>query len=270
MGPRPTVDLGSGRETPLDRTAEDGRGGGLGPGAGGLIAANGVGAGAPALAAALRGGGLGTTGAPALSAGAAGVAPADESSWPGRRAALVFDPVADAEGWEGASLEVRTASELVTRISSPHLRHFMRTERPATFSSAIWYFALQLGQRNFIRPGGARATVREEQNTARLAFLRQFSAAAYPRREHAFSDSHPAREPWRSEPRTVHRRTATSYPRSRRPRLDLVVRVASAWFARTYNRRNRFCRIDCRVASSGATASARSQVSIARFLKPAF
>src|SRR4051812_23350040 len=33
----------------------------------------------------------------------------------------------------------------------PHLRHFMRTDRPATFSSAIWYFALQLGQRNFIQ-----------------------------------------------------------------------------------------------------------------------
>jgi hypothetical protein len=32
------------------------------------------------------------------------------------------------------------------------LRHFIRTERPATFSSAIWYFALQLGQRNFIQP----------------------------------------------------------------------------------------------------------------------
>jgi len=34
----------------------------------------------------------------------------------------------------------------------PHLRHFIRTERPATFSSLIWYFALQLGQRNFIQP----------------------------------------------------------------------------------------------------------------------
>jgi hypothetical protein len=36
-------------------------------------------------------------------------------------------------------------------ITKPHLRHFIRTERPETFSSAIWYFALQLGQRNFIR-----------------------------------------------------------------------------------------------------------------------
>lgn len=35
-------------------------------------------------------------------------------------------------------------------IKYPHLRHFIRTDRPATFSSAIWYFALQDGQRNFI------------------------------------------------------------------------------------------------------------------------
>jgi hypothetical protein len=36
-------------------------------------------------------------------------------------------------------------------MTKPHFRHFIRTDRPATFSSAIWYFALQLGQRNFIR-----------------------------------------------------------------------------------------------------------------------
>lgn len=41
--------------------------------------------------------------------------------------------------------------ELDTWIMKPHLRHFIRTDRPATFSSAIWYFALQLGQRNFIQ-----------------------------------------------------------------------------------------------------------------------
>jgi len=43
------------------------------------------------------------------------------------------------------------APRLVTWIMKAHLRHFIRTDRPATFSSAIWYFALQLGQRNFIR-----------------------------------------------------------------------------------------------------------------------
>src|SRR5687767_7827451 len=36
------------------------------------------------------------------------------------------------------------------RMSCPHLRHFMRSVRPDAFSSAIWYFALQLPQRNFM------------------------------------------------------------------------------------------------------------------------
>jgi len=36
-------------------------------------------------------------------------------------------------------------------MTNPHFRHFIRTDRPDTFSSAIWYFALQLGQRNFMR-----------------------------------------------------------------------------------------------------------------------
>ena len=46
------------------------------------------------------------------------------------------------------------APTLVTWIMKAHLRHFIRTERPATFSSPIWYFALQLGQRNFMRRSG--------------------------------------------------------------------------------------------------------------------
>jgi hypothetical protein len=36
-------------------------------------------------------------------------------------------------------------------MTKPHFRHFMRTARPDTLSSAIWYFVLQLGQRNFMR-----------------------------------------------------------------------------------------------------------------------
>ncbi len=40
---------------------------------------------------------------------------------------------------------------LLIWMTWPHLRHFIRTERPATFSSEIWYLALQLGQRNFIQ-----------------------------------------------------------------------------------------------------------------------
>jgi hypothetical protein len=51
----------------------------------------------------------------------------------------------------GGTLLEPVAMALDTWIMKPHLRHFMRTDRPATFSSAIWYFALQLGQRNFIQ-----------------------------------------------------------------------------------------------------------------------
>jgi len=38
-----------------------------------------------------------------------------------------------------------------TWITALHLRHFIRTVLPATFSSAIWYFALHLWQLNLIR-----------------------------------------------------------------------------------------------------------------------
>jgi hypothetical protein len=44
-----------------------------------------------------------------------------------------------------------SVTEASTSIMWPHLRHFIRTVRPATLSSAIWYFALQFSQRNFIR-----------------------------------------------------------------------------------------------------------------------
>lgn len=46
----------------------------------------------------------------------------------------------------------------LTTIVCPQRRHFMRTVLPATFSSPIWYFALQLSQRNFI--GGVAALAR--------------------------------------------------------------------------------------------------------------
>jgi len=64
----------------------------------------------------------------------------------------VGDGVASAGG--GKLERLREVDPSVTALLMlmryPHLRHFMRTERPATFSSAIWYFALQVGQRNFI------------------------------------------------------------------------------------------------------------------------
>ena len=52
-------------------------------------------------------------------------------------------------------------------MTKPQLRQWIFTDRPATFSSEIWYLALQLGQRNFIRvsallghPGSARSAAR--------------------------------------------------------------------------------------------------------------
>jgi hypothetical protein len=75
-------------------------------------------------------------------------------------------------------------------MMNPHFLHFIRTDRPETLSSAIWYFALQLGQRNFIR--------RDQSSLSRCSLM------------------------------------------------------------------------DSRVASSGASASARSQVSTALLRKPAF
>lgn len=54
----------------------------------------------------------------------------------------VYPPGETLSGAGGTSL---------SGMTKPHFLHFIRTDRPATFSSAIWYFALQLGQRNFIR-----------------------------------------------------------------------------------------------------------------------
>jgi len=45
-------------------------------------------------------------------------------------------------------------------MSVPHLRHFIRTVLPATFSSAIWYFAPQLWQLNLIALGGGYPRIR--------------------------------------------------------------------------------------------------------------
>jgi len=52
----------------------------------------------------------------------------------------------------GGSLTTPASAVLCDKwIIAPHLRHFIRTERPATLSSATWYFALQLGQMNYIQ-----------------------------------------------------------------------------------------------------------------------
>jgi len=70
-------------------------------------------------------------------------------------AASAADVVSIGAGGSLPSNASPTPATLDTWMTWPHLRHFMRTERPATFSSAIWYFALQLGQRNFIQLSAA-------------------------------------------------------------------------------------------------------------------
>lgn len=52
-------------------------------------------------------------------------------------------------GWLTPPAEAPTTDSLIS-IMWPHWRHFILTDRPMTFSSAIWYLALQLGQRNFM------------------------------------------------------------------------------------------------------------------------
>ena len=61
-----------------------------------------------------------------------------------------------ASGFEGRSGGAECDSSAPCweiRMTREHLRHFIRTERSATLSSAIWYLALQLGQMNFIQCG---------------------------------------------------------------------------------------------------------------------
>ena len=65
-----------------------------------------------------------------------------------------------------------------TSIWWPHLRHFMRTVLPATFSSAIWYFALQLSQRNFKGLQARITTFQPSRNPLQtLAEVRRFEPA---------------------------------------------------------------------------------------------
>src|SRR5580704_8946686 len=93
-------------------------------GGGGLAAARPVASGAALAGGAAFGGGLGggALGAPWAGAG-------------GANSTLTLDSVTAAR----------------TSIRCPHLRHFMRTVLPTTFSSAIWYLALHCSHRNFTR-----------------------------------------------------------------------------------------------------------------------
>jgi hypothetical protein len=50
-----------------------------------------------------------------------------------------------AAGLSSAGMSIETLVSVTaarTSIMCPHFRHFIRTVLPATFSSAIWYFAL--------------------------------------------------------------------------------------------------------------------------------
>jgi hypothetical protein len=63
---------------------------------------------------------------------------------------------ASATGSAGGACATELSVTLaLTSMRCPQRRHFMRTILPATRSSPIWYFALQLSQMNFI---GAHAS----------------------------------------------------------------------------------------------------------------
>lgn len=125
------------------------------------------------------------------------------------------------------------------RISAPHLRHFIRTDRPATFSSPIWYFALQLGQRNFIQAGrGSREVTSEGEYREASISPPVFSTQRAALKRHR-PESHEDRE--RCHVTTIGELTMTAH--------------------RSFRSRSR---IDCRAASSGAFFKACSHVSTAR------
>jgi len=59
-------------------------------------------------------------------------------------------------------------------IMAPHLRHFIFMARPETLSSAIWYFAWQLGHENFMRIGAERLSVGAARERASISKMRHF------------------------------------------------------------------------------------------------
>ena len=71
---------------------------------------------------------------------------ASDAAPPGDDAAFAV-ALGDAAGACAIALDSVTSARSSMRC--PHLRHFMRTVLPATFSSAIWYFALHCSQKNF-------------------------------------------------------------------------------------------------------------------------
>jgi hypothetical protein len=101
----------------------------------------------------------GPLGAAGRSGAGPGWAPADEGS---TDAGTGPDDAGADSGGPPPSPPTRTATRPDsvlrdrTSMSAPHLRHFIRTALPATFSSAIWYLAWQLWQLNCITDGNCR------------------------------------------------------------------------------------------------------------------
>ncbi len=60
-------------------------------------------------------------------------------------------------------------------ISESHFRHFMRKVLPAILSSEIWYFALQVVQRNFIQCFVVSEVAKVHANRARNDALRRYT-----------------------------------------------------------------------------------------------
>lgn len=147
--------------TPGAGAGAPGRGGAAPPGLGGPPAGRGAAAGEG------RGGnpptGRGTPPADAPPGGAAGASVDGARPEP--------PSVADGDALAGASSGALSGSPCPARTSIrwPHLRHFIRTVLPATLSSAIWYFALQLSHRNFMGLRACRATLLRAYNP--VAFL---------------------------------------------------------------------------------------------------
>jgi hypothetical protein len=191
---------------------------------------------APGGAAGLGGGGLrgagtagrggGRPGTPGVRGGGSDDDPCVGPCVPSGRAAAGGSPVEASWG----SLEATDVSvtDAVTSMRCAHLRHFIRTVRPATLSSAIWYFALQFSQRNFMAGGLARvepigrrfraaiiARRRCNRNRARSRLQRPRTTftmehphpAPFPSTRAQMPDTDPRR--WRAAPTSRGCRTAT-------------------------------------------------------------
>jgi hypothetical protein len=122
----------------LGLVGDDRAGGAFGAGSGPLAAAAGAGFGAGFATAARVGAGAAFFGSGFAATFGAGFGSdlGAEACGSGGSEAIWLD-VSIADGGSLPMIASPTPATLDTWIKCPHLRHFMRTERPATFSSAI-------------------------------------------------------------------------------------------------------------------------------------